>query len=237
MQIVVSDMHIGDSAVNYPALDNFIEKTLPKADKVIFAGDILDLWKSKWAEIHNHPTYRLLRQTIVDQDIDCTYLIGNHDYMINQYVDGLATYRDMVIPCDSEPDIYITHGWEFDICHRYNGSWWVSRQVCKYLPDACQRFVRSPSRMANLNGVYRRAVQRIHREAFKYGEECNCRVIMGHTHTPRAIDDRVYDCGDWVDSFTWIEIRDEQIELKRYDGCNPTQTRLSNIPRKSGSVL
>ena len=165
-----------------------------------------------------------MRQTIVDQDIDCTYLIGNHDYMINQYVDGLATYRDMVIPCDSEPDIYITHGWEFDICHRYNGSWWVSRQVCKYLPDACQRFVRSPSRMVNLNGVYRRAVQRIHREAFKYGEECNCRVIMGHTHTPRAIDDRVYDCGDWVDSCTWIEIRDEQIELKRSNGCNPAQT-------------
>ncbi|MEA3281574.1 MAG: metallophosphoesterase family protein [Euryarchaeota archaeon] len=204
MQIVVSDMHIGDGAVNYPALDHFIEKTLPKVEKVIFAGDILDLWKSKWDEIRNHPTYQLLRQTLVDQDINFAYLIGNHDYMINQHVDDLATYQDMVIPCDSEPDIHITHGWEFDICHRYNGSWWVSRQVCKHLPDACQRFVRYPSKMVNLNGVYRQAVQRIHRGAFKYKEECNCRVIMGHTHTPRVIDDRMCDCGDWADSFTWI---------------------------------
>ena len=222
MQIVVSDMHIGDRDVNYPVLDYFITKTLPKADKIIFAGDILDLWKSKWDIIRDHPTYRLLRQTIVEYDMDCMYIIGNHDYMINQYVAGLDTRRDMVIPCDSEPDIYITHGWEFDICHCYHGSWWVSRQICRYLPNACQQFVRSPSSMVNLNGVYRRVVQRIHREAFKYGEEHDYRIIMGHTHTPRVIDGRVYDCGDWIDSSTWIEIRDEQIELKRSDGRNPT---------------
>ncbi|PXF62075.1 MAG: hypothetical protein C4B59_00200 [Candidatus Methanogaster sp.] len=34
MQIVVSDMHIGDSAVNYPALDNFIEKRYQKRRKL-----------------------------------------------------------------------------------------------------------------------------------------------------------------------------------------------------------
>ena len=102
MQIVVSDMHIGDSAVNYPVLDNFIEKTLSKADNVIFAGDILDLWKSEWDTIRDHPTYQLLRQTVPDHDINCTYLIGNHDYGINQYVDGLDTRRDMVIPAQSK---------------------------------------------------------------------------------------------------------------------------------------
>ncbi|KAF5414546.1 MAG: hypothetical protein C5S48_08200 [Candidatus Methanogaster sp.] len=92
MQIVVSDMHIRDSAVNYPALDNFIEKTLPKSEKVIFAGDILDLWKSKWAKIHNPTTYQLLRQTIVDQDIDCTYLIGNPRPLPLHY--GIVIFAD-----------------------------------------------------------------------------------------------------------------------------------------------
>lgn len=54
----------------------------------------------------------------------------------------------------------------------------------------------------------------MHMRAMEYAIKKNVVIIMGHTHYPTNYNDQVYDCGDMIDSFSYVYIDGDEVEIR-----------------------
>lgn len=210
--IIGSDFHIGSETTNYPKLNYFFEYVKLNADKFIICGDCLDLWRCDINTIRSHEPYKTTYNNLLKlaETIPTTIIPGNHDYNIG----SLNLPNIEVRKPFFDDGIFFTHGWEFDVQQRI-GSYFYG-YILKYFPYFYQKFFKTPNEIIKDEYDERSFGDSIHVETLKFAKKNNCQVIMGHTHSA-MISDKVIDCGDMVDSLSYIIIDNDRIELRKLD--------------------
>lgn len=220
--LAFSDNHIFYEHSNYPAMNDFfdyIKLRMYGYDEVVLVGDILELWRHNYGEamkepIFNETFYKLqsLTDDFVDIGIKPVFILGNHDYMAQEVI-GNDLNVDYKHSCIIDNNMF-SHGWVFDFVQTFTMFGNVITPsvyglITEYMPAMYQQFCRKPSEipqdefeanMSWLDSIYLKANE----FSAKIGVD---RIVMGHTHNP-MVSPAIVDCGDWVDSLSWVEVED-----------------------------
>ena len=205
-----SDFHIGYNNTNYSKIQEFLELVKEDADELVLCGDIFDLWRCPVDRILNRDpmrtTYEALLSTI--KDIPTTIIWGNHDYKL---------WKKMALPVkvtDSffSKNIYFCHGWQFDIRQKVGHVFYGS---IVRIPRLCKKILNAPFELKIMEIEHRRHGKKTHEKAQEFLEKQSFKyLIMGHTHVPIA-DGRLFDCGDMIDYFTYVVIKNGKPTLEK----------------------
>ena len=208
MIYAASDLHIGYEHTRYDKLENFLDIVELDADKLILVGDTFDLWRSNWSQILNDYEYLINKLVNISNKIPVTIVCGNHDYNFSNYF-ILDTNHNIKIVNKYEDDEFIfMHGWQFDVHQRIGSIFY--KQIVEYFPVLYQMFFRKPSRIFKKNDGESEQTMKVHNEAKQFAKKKDKIVVMGHTHIP-LISKHVIDCGDFVDSCSYVTIEDKKI--------------------------
>ena len=211
-----SDMHIGYEYSNHLKIKEFFNIVKENADGLILCGDTFDLWRYPYHKILNtiKPDFEdvmsHLKQTAAE--VPTTIIPGNHDYNLMKLWKDYGEYNVSIVDPFEKEGIYFCHGWKFDMMQRLGSiayRWLVYR-----FPSIYQRFFKKPSQMLSPNDEPYPLSIKIHNEAEQYALNHNLNhVVMGHTHIP-VIQDHIIDCGDFVDSASYVILDNGVPELK-----------------------
>ncbi len=220
--IWISDIHLGTPGCKTEFLLDFLRHT--ESDYLYLVGDIVDGWRLKrswyWHEGHNDVVQKLLRKARKGTQV--TYVPGNHDEMLRQYVDlefgGVLVVSDAMHRTADGRMLLVTHGDAFDPIvsyarwlallgdEAYNialalNHWFNKARLALGLPYW--------SLSAYLKGRVKNAVSFISDYEKALAAEAKRRgadgVVCGHIHKAEMRDiDGVLYCndGDWVESCT-----------------------------------
>lgn len=211
-------MHIGYEKANHYNILRFFNKAMTKADMVILDGDIFDLWRTPYRKIlfHIKPEFHDVMNVIqaTAEKIPVIIIPGNHDFNLEKIWRDHQGYKVKIVNRSLiQGSFLFMHGWQFDVKQLF-GSFaygWLVNQF----PFLYQRYFKSPSQVVNRRSDVRsKQVKRIHSKASKYASRHKFKyIVMGHTHVP-GIHGNVIDCGDFIDSCSYIEITGGNPELK-----------------------
>ncbi len=216
VRLVVSDLHLGSAHSREERLYSLIKNTV--CDELILAGDVIDFIKI--------PTFTKKTGSLLNliKSIDCKviYIIGNHDYVLRNFVgmtiDGIE-YVEQYNFVYGDRKYRIEHGdkYEEGIVH-----WRYFMKVFSIFQDWVERTFNF-----NMAAFYvrnkKRKLKRIW-DIVKWNDDVDV-FIMGHTHKPEALiwvdhNERIktyVNTGDWVDHETYVIIKDGNIRLKNYE--------------------
>lgn len=207
-----SDLHIGYEDTNYPKIKEFFELVKANADELILCGDVLDLWRCPIETIESKEpmksTYEAL--LLVAGDVSTTIIWGNHDYKLWKKVKIPVQVTDSFV----SNNIYYCHGWRFDIQQMF-GHWLYGWLVDRF-PYLYQKFIKTPLELKIEDKNYHLRIEKIHEKAREFiDKEGLDYLIMGHTHEPVGDDGKLFDCGDLIDSLTYVVIEDGKPRLEQ----------------------
>ncbi|MDD3039629.1 metallophosphoesterase [Bacteroides sp.] len=197
--VAASDLHIGYEGTNYANIHRLLDYTVANADKLILCGDIFDFWRCSLDDIRKYaPTFSVYNKLVeISNQMDVVIIKGNHDSTLNDSVFNISK------PFEFQ-GIYYTHGWEFDV-EQCIGSPFFNF-ITEYFPNIYKKFFKTPFEVQAKSDVYNTQIKAIDMVAKRYAEQYDY-LVMGHTHYPE-IDGKLVNCGDLVDSSTYIEIND-----------------------------
>ena len=209
---LASDFHIGDERSNYPKIKEFLDLVKQNADHLVLVGDTWDLWRNTPKTITTKDPFKSVHDALLDlaKTTNVTIIPGNHDYTLRRKLDlPNIIIRDNF----SNNNIFYTHGHRFDLEQRIGLPF--CNIIADYFPFIYQLFFKKPSEIVDKEES---AISpEIHEIANKFAIDNNYRyVIMGHTHCP-IIKDHVVDCGDFIDSLSYIVIDNDIITLHKMD--------------------
>lgn len=210
-------MHIGYEKANHEKIIKFLVRASIKADLVVLDGDTFDLWRTPYRKIlYNikpqfHDVMNALKQTAKMTKV--IIIPGNHDFNLKQIWGMHNGYNVNIMGDVTQGSMFFTHGWQFDIQQRF-GSIAYGWLVFAY-PYLYQRYFKTPAEVLKPGSTVRtKRVKRIHDKASRYASSNKFKhIVMGHTHVP-GIHGNVIDCGDFIDSCSYVEINDRMPELK-----------------------
>ena len=201
-----SDLHIGYENTRYDKINEFFDIVYNDADELILVGDTFDLWRSNWSQIFNEHEDIILKLANISNKIPITIVRGNHDYNLNKFFLGDLIHNiEIVDKLENEKYIFI-HGWQFDVQQRIGSIFY--KQIIEYFPMLYQLFFRKPSQIFKKNDSESEQTIKIHNEAKQFSIKNNKLIIMGHTHIP-LLSENIIDCGDFVDSCSYITIEND----------------------------
>jgi UDP-2,3-diacylglucosamine pyrophosphatase LpxH len=204
-----SDLHIGYEQSNYPKIEEFFNIVKENADELILCGDVFDLWRCPFNQIKTErsSTYNALLS--VSKKVPTTVIWGNHDYKLWKKVRLPFRITDDFV----SNNIYFCHGWRFDMNQRLGRilyGWLLNK-----FPSLYQSFLKKPSEMKMNEMEYTALSKKVHESVKNYIQEKDLNyLIMGHTHDPVA-DGKLFDCGDMIDSLSYVVIDDDVPRLER----------------------
>lgn len=208
-----SDFHIGDETANYPKIKDFLEIVRQDADKLILVGDTWDLWRNTAKTITSKDPFKSIHELLLDvaKDIPIVVISGNHDYALRRKFNfiNIEIKNDFV-----EDGIFYTHGHKFDIQQQIGLPF--CNIITDYFPFIYQLFFKKPSEIIDVEEK-NTANMIIYREVrkFMYNKPYNY-IVMGHTHNP-IINNKIVDCGDFIDSLSYIIIENGIPKLHKLD--------------------
>jgi len=217
-QYCASDLHLGYEHTNYDKVCKFLDITESKSDELILPGDTFDLWRHPISKIHESilPKFKEALNSLkeVANEIPVIIIPGNHDHDLSKIWNEKLRKDYNVIITNSfyQGNVYYTHGWQFDVEQRF-GSFAYGWLVTSF-PYIYQRFFKKPSRMGlpKNDTPYKLSIQ-IHKEAENFVIKNNLDyIVMGHTHIPK-ITEKVIDCGDFIDSCSYVIIENKKPTL------------------------
>ncbi len=204
--IVLSDLHIGNPAVNLSKLNKFLF-TL-QCDRLVLAGDIWDLTTKSASDIKkDHQDIIQIFERLINRGVKIEYILGLSD---KNYLDDpilqIPVFRNWQECLPDGRKIAIIHGHQFD--SGYKKSWlnWLTlgflgkRKIC-----------------TGLNGQsYIDAINKINESAIKRMSNKYDILIMGHTHAPLSCvkSFAYYNSGDWEYHRSYVVIDGSNIALR-----------------------
>jgi len=166
-------------------------------------------------------------------EIPTIYIWGNHDYEVNKMIKMPVQYKKYI----KIDNIYFCHGWRFDYTQKIASI--IFRFAVKIFPSIyrwlnenspgtkklnaektkrkiarLKKDKKSPdremqNRLKSEEEEYNAHRKLIHENARRYIENKKLDyLVMGHTHFPLA-KDKLFDCGDMINSFTYILIENK----------------------------
>lgn len=206
MIYAASDLHIGYENTRYDKINEFFDIVNKDADKLILVGDTFDLWRSNWSQILNEHKNIIFRLANISKRIPVIIVHGNHDYGFTDYYLRKLSHNIKIVDKYEDDKFIFIHGWQFDLYQRIGSSFY--KQIIEYFPILYQIFFKTPSKIIEMNDYENKLTKRVHAEASQFALNNNKIVVMGHTHVPLISDD-VIDCGDFVDSCSYITIEND----------------------------
>jgi UDP-2,3-diacylglucosamine pyrophosphatase LpxH len=187
---------------------------------MILVGDILDLWICPANIMRTMEPYKSAFNELVktSREVETIYVYGNHDYMVKRLVRDMP----MTIVADYRLDnMFFIHGWQFDAEIAFLNLFSLIPDAYYYivslLPRIYQEFWRHPGDIPKTEAAYSEKSEKIHRVAVEFRKRLKCGyLVMGHTHDP-GVYDAVVDCGDMIDSLSYIVIEDGVPEIRRLE--------------------
>ena len=209
--VCVSDLHIPYTSQYFIPFADYISK----ADKVVFCGDILDLVRCNIKDIKNSYIGQELLKALkkIIKATQTVFIEGNHDPELGKSLTELLGMEIQSFPFYRIGRMGFVHGYQFDPLCKH----WDWKLLSKFAPW----FFNPPSKWKQRNREkWHEKIGQIYAEAFSFLEKADwCRImIVGHTHYPSIhkleTGQQLGDCGDWVDSRSWLEIERGKVEIK-----------------------
>ena len=209
--ICISDLHIPYTSQYFIPFANYA----CKADKVIFNGDTFDLFKCTIKDIKDSLIGQELVKAVkgIVKSTQTVFIEGNHDPDLEIVLTELLEMEITAFPFYRIGRVGFVHGHQFDpLCKHLD--WYL---LSKFAPW----FFNPPSKWKQKNKEkWKEKTGRIYAEAFSFLEKASwCKIlVIGHTHYPSIhtleTGQKLADCGDWLDSRSWIEIERGKVEVK-----------------------
>tara|TARA_Y100001938_G_scaffold149678_1_gene237413 strand:+ start:614 stop:1306 length:693 start_codon:yes stop_codon:yes gene_type:complete len=216
VRLVVSDLHLGSAYSKESRLYSLIEST--ECDELVLAGDVIDFIKI--------PTFTKKTAALLNliKGLRCkvVYVIGNHDYVLRDFVGMTVDGIEFVEQYDF---VYADRKYRIEHGDKYEDGvvqWRYFMKVFSIFQDWVERTFKF-----NLAAFYvrnkKRKLKRIW-DIVKWNDDVDV-FVMGHTHKPEALiwvdhNERIktyVNTGDWVDHETYVIIKDGNIRLKNYE--------------------
>lgn len=218
---IASDFHIRNEITDYNKVMSFLDIVDEDAEELLIPGDWLELLWSNLNVITRDEPYRSVVERV--REIACRKPVklipGNHDWNLYLFASELTPIS--IVPPFAEDGIYFCHGHEWD---------WVSFMMGTIVDpvywSVAFPFVFPPGIgiwiiskwFATEEDIYSWATAFIHERAASFARANGYHsVVFGHTHFP-TIESRggisLYNCGDMVDSYSYLVQNDQEIELK-----------------------
>jgi UDP-2,3-diacylglucosamine pyrophosphatase LpxH len=210
-----SDLHIGFELANYKKIIEFFKLVEEDADKLILCGDILDLWRCPIEKIRTDKKMKKVFSELcsLSDNLDITYVWGNHDYKVAKKWKEANDLFKITDEFTGDDGIYYCHGWRFDLRQRlgyFLYGWLVNR-----FPYLYQAFFKTPIEIKNQVKRYNLLNKLVHDEAKLFIKQEKAKyLIMGHTHSTYG-KGKLYDCGDMVDSLSYVVIENGKPSLRK----------------------
>jgi UDP-2,3-diacylglucosamine hydrolase len=253
--LLVSDAHLGADSRDVEVrkerlLFQFLEFAGTRAGELYIVGDLFDFW-FEYRTAVPRAYYRVLHRlsTLVDSGVRVTYLGGNHDFWLGDFLArevGLRISQVPVTLAAHSRKLYLAHGDGLLASKDYGYRMlrFVTRaRVTRGLfravhPDVgigaaallsrASRFVTGGSKP----GVEPEFIRYV-RARMEDGYDG---VIVGHHHFPLHVRNDREECiviGDWIDHFTFVELAGGLLTLRRWvEGGEP-----ETIPPRTDYVV
>ncbi len=219
--LFLSDLHLGSPL--FKSEDKILSLLEEEYDKIIFVGDIIDVWENNLVCIVCHNQDLLKKINSLNNVI---IVKGNHDPDLHS-LESVFYKKYINDSFELELDgkrILIIHGDEFDrLVTKY--SWlakllfpihWFLERFGINLKGWFRELYCSISSKRDKK-YYNELVLNMEKELFnKYKDLYDC-VVVGHTHLPKIIqeDNFTYvNCGDWVHNKTYVIYKDGQFIMR-----------------------
>ena len=232
----LSDLHLGAypdvEKTSVPMLIRFLDHVASQGGRLFIVGDLLDFWFEYPTVVPRRP-FRLLAhlKTMVDSGCDVTYVAGNHDYWMGDFLRsevGATTVPDVLDVTLDGRRFFISHGdgiattgqLGYRVLKQILHSRAVSTGFRALHPDVGLRLAAGFSKMSrrrssrNSNDPNLKTfVEKKAGEGFDY-------VVLGHLHKPKLFQVAKTSClvvGDWIDNFTYGRYADGKLSLERWE--------------------
>lgn len=247
-----SDVHLGDSTTDENRrrerhVVSFLNQVLRDGEQLYIVGDLFDYW-FEYQSVVPKGYVRLMGKLaeLSDRGIKITYLAGNHDFWMKDYLTkelGIEINRDPIERVINGKKFYIIHG---DGLSEKDSGYRLLKRILRnktniYLfsllhPDLASRLARWSSRKSRkhsgnkqieeqeMMGFARKKIQ----EGFDF-------VIMGHNHkgTLRSIGKGIYvNLGDWISENSFAIFDGKSMQLRRWHYRAKAKGRRWNPHRK-----
>lgn len=237
--VVISDVHLGTYGCHAKELLKYLKSIKPKT--LILNGDIIDIWqfsKRYWPESHMKVVRKLMK--FVSEGVQVHYLTGNHDEMLRKF-DGMemGTFHlqnKLIMELDGKK-AWFFHGDVFDVTMQH--SKWLAKMgavgydslilinsFVNWVLTALGREKMSFSKKIKarfkdavkfINSFEQTAAELAIEKGYQY-------VVCGHIHQAEKRDIAMesgsvtyLNSGDWVESLTALEYRDQNWTIFKYD--------------------
>jgi len=228
--LFISDIHLGNPNSQPEKLLEVFKKY--EFENLFIIGDFIDLTflkrKYYWNQHHSTVIQKVLRYD--RKGINVVYILGNHDHYLRTLIENSTLEESKsiklgnIIICDdyiyktiSNEKIYITHGDCFDGFIRVHPFlYWLGDTAYEFSIkiNKIYNFLRkifgleywslSAYLKIHVKSIlsFLSEYKKISQEKLK-NEKCDS-LMMGHIHSPSLDKGKYYNCGDWVETCSYI---------------------------------
>jgi UDP-2,3-diacylglucosamine hydrolase len=239
----ISDAHLGintrDAETKEARLIAFFEEITHRAEHLFIMGDLFDFWIEYSYAIrpdYFHILYEFRR--LIKQGVTIHYIAGNHDFALGEFLSekiGMVVHPSGWLRLNLQgKSLYLSHGdGLMPSDHGYRVLKKILRNpLCQWSykkihPDwgvpLAEWFSSTSREQAGDRPLESEltAYRKIAKGMLMQGYDI---VVFGHTHYPelRSWNGRIYcNTGDWIRHFTYAEMRNGAICLKKFGSDDP----------------
>lgn len=220
---IASDFHVGNDVTDYDRVMGFLDLVEEDADEFLILGDWLELLWSNMTIVTTMEPYRSVVEKVraIARNKPVKLVLGNHDWNIDLFDSEIEPIE--VVEPFAENGVYYCHGFEFDWVSIIAGTpvdpiYWRMHFPFS-LPPAWGLWIINKWFIGE-EDAYFWGIAFIHERVRAYAVKNGYNtVVFGHTHFPcEEIRGgiKLYNCGDMVDSYSYLVQEDGNIELKFY---------------------
>jgi UDP-2,3-diacylglucosamine hydrolase len=232
----ISDAHLGENHYEREQkktakLHSFLDMVTERGDELYIVGDLFDFWFEYKHAIPNEHMRTILKFAHLKQT-GCRlhYITGNHDHWLGGFLEdevGFEIHHDLYQTELDGKKVLITHG---DGLATKDRSYRLIKRILRHPlniflyrlipPDIgipLAKFVSQTSR----GHSQKRPKESFLNDYREYARRCIQGgmeiVVIAHTHVPEVVEfeQGIYlNTGDWVENFSYLEMKAGQIELK-----------------------
>jgi len=237
-----SDFHLGtpndaESRIRERKVVAWLNSIAPDCDALYLMGDVFDFWY-EYRYTAPKGFVRLLGKLaeMSDSGIPIYFFPGNHDLWAKEYLEqeiGWKTIRQPIRISLQGKKCLLGHGdglgpgdygfkWMSKVFHASWAQWLFSRLHPNFSFGLAKKWSNSsrdsqdphPAFLGEKEYLVAYGREELHKEPFDY-------MIMGHRHQPllfQLTEQSTYcNLGDWIHSFTYAEMHEGILSLKRWE--------------------
>lgn len=235
---IISDIHLGVASKGVEqSFLRYLRVVPAQAKSLVINGDLFDFW-FEWKSVIPRPGFRVLAElaAIRDNGVEILWVAGNHDcwggeilrqdvgvtYQLGSWEGEIGPWRAQVEHGDG---LRYSEDRRYRMIRPVMRSPTAMRLFRRLHPDRATRIAMGSSAASR---TYRakdegRGLQAIGHRRLLERPELDL-VVFGHSHVAaleRVPNAGIFgNAGSWLDAPTYLEITDERIALKEWDGSS-----------------